>query len=251
MSERVLTPDGSLVDINPAGLGARFVALLLDTGLVIGTLTVIAGLTRIVLPFGVDYAIMAFLNLFAGMFYAVACEMRLGGQTIGKRLLGLRVVDMKARELLLSQSIVRNVARTVDFLPVFYGFGGLVALTDRLGRRLGDLMAGTVVVQERRHLPPPSFEVKPWSETSLTRADVRRRALARLSLEEREFLFTMMDREAGLTAAARFDLFEDATRHYRRRLQLPEIEGLSSENLIRIVATAIDDRSAGKKRPGG
>lgn len=89
----------------------------------------------------------------------------------------------------------------------------------------------------------PTFEVKPWSETSLTRADVRRRALARLTLEEREFVFNVMDRQAGISAAARFDLFEETARHYRRRLQLPDVEGLSSENLIRIVAAALDDRS--------
>lgn len=248
MRERVLTPDGSLVDVNPAGLGARFVALMLDTALVSGALALIGGLTRLVLPVGVDYAIMAFLGLFAGMFYAVFSEMRLAGQTVGKKIMGLRVVDVQARQLLLSQSIIRNVARTIDFLPVFYGLGGLVALGDRLGRRLGDLIAGTVVVQERRGGPPPAFEVKPWSETSLTRAEVRRRALARLSLEEREFIFEVMDREAGLTAAARFDLFEEAARHYRKRLQLPEVIGLSSENFIRIVATALDDRSAAKRR---
>jgi uncharacterized RDD family membrane protein YckC len=248
MRESVLTPDGSLVDVNPAGLGARFVALILDTALVTGALALIGGLTRLFLPVGVDYAIMAFLGLFAGMFYAVFSEMRLAGQTVGKRLMGLRVVDAQARQLVLSQSIVRNVARTIDFLPVFYGFGALAALGDRLGRRLGDHIAGTVVVQERQGALPLTFEVKPWSETSLTRADVRRRALARLSLDEREFIFAMMDREHALTAAARFDLFEEAARHYRRRLQLPDVEGLSSENFIRIVATALDDRSAVKRK---
>jgi len=251
MSERVLTPDGSLVDLNPAGLGARFLALMLDTALVLGGISLAGALTRMVLPLGVDYAIMALLNLFAGMGYSVFCEMRLAGQTMGKKLLRLRVVDAQARKLTLSQSVVRNVARTVDFLPVFYGFGGLVALSDRLGRRLGDLVAGTVVVQEKGDMAVPTFEVKPWGETSLTRADVRRRALARLPLEEREFIFTLIEREAGLTAAARFDLFEAAARQYRRRLQLPEVDGLSSENFIRIVATALDDRSAAKKKGRG
>ncbi len=251
MSERVLTPDGSLVDLNPAGLGARFLALMLDTALVLGGISLAGALTRMVLPLGVDYAIVALLNLFAGMGYSVFCEMRLAGQTMGKKLLRLRVVDAQARKLTLSQSVVRNVARTVDFLPVFYGFGGLVALSDRLGRRLGDLVAGTVVVQEKGDMAVPTFEVKPWGETSLTRADVRRRALARLPLEEREFIFTLIEREAGLTAAARFDLFEAAARQYRRRLQLPEVDGLSSENFIRIVATALDDRSAAKKKGRG
>jgi len=251
MSERVLTPDGSLVDLNPAGLGARFLAFMLDTALVLGGISLAGALTRMVLPLGVDYAIVALLNLFAGMGYSVFCEMRLAGQTMGKKLLRLRVVDAQARKLTLSQSVVRNVARTVDFLPVFYGFGGLVALSDRLGRRLGDLVAGTVVVQEKGDMAVPTFEVKPWGETSLTRADVRRRALARLPLEEREFIFTLIEREAGLTAAARFDLFEAAARQYRRRLQLPEVDGLSSENFIRIVATALDDRSAAKKKGRG
>ena len=243
MRERVLTPDGSLVDVNPAGLGARFIALMLDTTLVMGGVGLLGGLTRLVLPFGIDFAIMAFLDLFASMAYFCYCEMRMAGQTPGKKLLGLRVVDAQARKLVLAQSVVRNVARTLDFLPVFYGFGGMVALTDRMGRRLGDLAAGTVVVQERRGMSAPTFEVKPWSETSLTRADVRRRALARLTLEEREFVFNVMDRQAGISAAARFDLFEETARHYRRRLQLPDVEGLSSENLIRIVAAALDDRS--------
>jgi uncharacterized RDD family membrane protein YckC len=71
------------------------------------------------------------------------------GQTPGKRWLGLRVVQTSGMPITVWESLTRNLLRTVDFLPGFYGAGALVALINPLNRRIGDMVAGTIVARER------------------------------------------------------------------------------------------------------
>src|SRR5690606_15341592 len=80
--------------------------------------------------------------------YDVAFETLAGGRTPGKRLVRLRVVDRHGRAPALSTALVRNVCRAVDSLPAFYGVGTL-SLFFTGTRRLGDLLAATVVLSER------------------------------------------------------------------------------------------------------
>jgi hypothetical protein len=76
----------------------------------------------------------------------VAFELGMDGQTVGKRALGLRVLCDDGTPVTLSASMVRNLLRTVDFLPLFYGLGVAAMLSNRDFKRLGDLAGGTVVV---------------------------------------------------------------------------------------------------------
>ena len=61
-------------------------------------------------------------------------------------LIALRVVDARGLPLTIYQSMARNVARAVDFLPLFYGVGAVASLVTATGGRLGDLIAGTIVI---------------------------------------------------------------------------------------------------------
>jgi uncharacterized RDD family membrane protein YckC len=81
-------------------------------------------------------------------------ELLWGGQTIGKRVLGLRVMDERALKLRPSQVILRNLLRAVDFMPGFYALGGAVSFFSARAQRLGDLAAGTVVVRTNKSTPP-------------------------------------------------------------------------------------------------
>ena len=65
---------------------------------------------------------------------------------LGKRALGLRVVNANGTPVGWVASVVRNLMRTVDMLPLLYGFGLVAALADRHSRRFGDMVAGTLVV---------------------------------------------------------------------------------------------------------
>ena len=75
------------------------------------------------------------------------CEWYWRGQTVGKRVLKLRVMDEQALRLEFSQIVVRNLLRFVDFLPGLYLVGGTACVLSRRFQRLGDLAANTIVVR--------------------------------------------------------------------------------------------------------
>jgi hypothetical protein len=93
----------------------------------------------------------ALFGLFcAQWFYGVAWEMALGGRTPGKLLAALRVVRADGAPARLPDFLLRNLLRAVDFLPLFFGIGVVVMVVDPRMRRIGDLVAGTVVIAEDR-----------------------------------------------------------------------------------------------------
>ena len=70
------------------------------------------------------------------------------GQTPGKRLLKIRVIQDSGRPITLFESLARNLLRVIDFLPSIYLAGLVTMLCNAQGKRLGDLLAGTLVVHE-------------------------------------------------------------------------------------------------------
>jgi uncharacterized RDD family membrane protein YckC len=80
--------------------------------------------------------------------YYVVAETLMGGQSPGKRAFGLRVVKRGGQPLGFADSVLRNLLRGADVLPLFYALGVVTATVDPLFRRLGDLVADTVVVSE-------------------------------------------------------------------------------------------------------
>jgi hypothetical protein len=80
--------------------------------------------------------------------YFILFEWLLSGQTPGKRLIGIRVIKMGGYSLRFLDVLLRNLMRVVDFLPLLYGVGAAsLVLTSRC-QRLGDLVAGTLVVHQ-------------------------------------------------------------------------------------------------------
>src|SRR5260370_32846918 len=80
--------------------------------------------------------------------YGIVLEWRWRGHTIGKRLLGLRVIDARGLRLHLPQIVLRSLLRLVDALPLLYLVGGIACFCSRHGQRLGDLAANTIVARE-------------------------------------------------------------------------------------------------------
>jgi uncharacterized RDD family membrane protein YckC len=88
--------------------------------------------------------------------YFVVLEMLMSGQSVGKRVLGLRVVTADGRPLGFGASVLRNLVRAADLLPLYYALGLSVLIHDKKFRRLGDLVAGTlVIVEEKRSVMGP------------------------------------------------------------------------------------------------
>ncbi len=228
----VLTPEHVEVRLVPAGPGSRFLALLVDSSFAAALSGILYRFLVPTLPGGLGYAVWATLNFVLAWGYHVYFESAHRGQSPGKRLLGLRVVDGRGLPLAFEQCFVRNVVRVVDLIPAFYGVGALSLALDRHRRRLGDLAADTMVVRESRSLTEAATLVRSSQFNSLRTPRVIRAIRHRISLEERELLLAVALRAADLTPRARFDLYETMAAHYRRKLELPEL-GLSGESVVR------------------
>src|SRR5690606_30517026 len=144
----VHTPEGVALRLPAAGPVPRALAWLIDLGIRFLVLTVSAGLLGILGKTGIG---LYFIGMFALLWaYPVVFEAMFDGQTPGKRALELRVVSADGAPVGWLASLVRNLLRTVDMLPVGYGFGLVASLSDPYGRRLGDMVAGTLVVHAPR-----------------------------------------------------------------------------------------------------
>lgn len=141
------TPEGVSLHLRAAGALPRAQAWMVDL-LLRAAMFFVAMIPLSV--FGVAGNGLAMLLLFGLMWaYSVVCEVWLGGQTLGKRALGLRVVNADGTPVTWLPSVVRNLLRAVDILPGVYGVGLASTLIDPHARRLGDIVAGTMVIHAR------------------------------------------------------------------------------------------------------
>jgi uncharacterized RDD family membrane protein YckC len=93
--------------------------------------------------------------------YYVFCELLMNGQSIGKRAFGLRVVKTDGLPIGLGESVLRNLLRAADFLPTFHVVGALAMSLDPRFRRLGDMVAGTLVISEQTELVQSAIVLRP------------------------------------------------------------------------------------------
>ena len=141
---QVETPEGMALELRCAGAVPRSMAWLLDLIVRFAVLWVLAMTLAVLGDTGMGLVLIAMFLIFWG--YPIAFEVLNDGQTLGKRLLGLRVINDNGTPVTWVPSIVRNLMRTVDMMPALYGFGLVCTLLDPSMRRLGDLTAGTLVV---------------------------------------------------------------------------------------------------------
>jgi uncharacterized RDD family membrane protein YckC len=245
----VVTPEHVEIVLEPAGLGIRFLALLADLVLLIAVAVVLAQLSLLFLPFGVAGVVRGLTLLVLSWGWHVYFEIAHQGQSPGKRLFGLRVVDGRGLPLALEQSFIRNAVRALDALPVGYALGALTCLFDREHRRLGDIVADTLVVREPRHVEADRRVAGERVFNSLRVPRVLRLVRHRVGLEEREFLATLCLRAESLEAGARFDLMEDAAAFYREKLDLGDLP-VSGESFVRgLVSVLFADQLNARATP--
>ena len=247
---RIVTPEHVEIRLDPAGLGRRFVALVVDLAVVLGASSLVSRLALFVLPQALGTLVNALALLLLSWGYHVFFEVHAQGQTPGKRIVGIRVVDGRGLPLSVEQSFVRNVVRVLDALPLGYALGALTCLLDSQRRRLGDLAADTLVVREARAVDFERRAARARTFNSLRTPRLLRLARHRIGLEEREFIRALCARGPGMDDRARFDLMEDVGRHYREKLDI-EDPHLSGENLVRgLAAVLFADRLAPSPRRG-
>jgi uncharacterized RDD family membrane protein YckC len=150
----VATPELVTFGYQLAGPGSRFLAQLIDFPIQVAIilLAVLAGTSLGALAgnnAGIAFIAIVILGFIVVWGYYPVSEAVWSGKTIGKFAFGLRVVGDQGEPIQVSQAVVRNLLRIVDFLPFFYGIGIIALFWNGRGKRLGDLAAGTVVVRER------------------------------------------------------------------------------------------------------
>ncbi len=138
------TPEGIALRLPAAGPMPRALAWGIDLAIRLAVLWVFSMFLAFAGKSGMGLYLVLLFIVFWG--YPILCEGLFNGQTPGKRALGLRVVAGDGAPIGWIASIVRNLMRTVDMLPFGYACGLVSCLADPYGRRLGDLVAGTLVV---------------------------------------------------------------------------------------------------------
>jgi uncharacterized RDD family membrane protein YckC len=220
------TPEQVELSFHVAGLGSRFVAVLIDglllaaayfgVGVLLFVVLLAAGMNKRLDLLGswMIAAIVIILFLLLWGYFALF-EALWRGQTIGKRVMKLRVVKDSGRQITFFESLARNLLRYVDFLPFFFLTGVITMLCNKRNKRLGDFVAGTLVVHESTeeqpllfqssaHLTPASFsngDPTPWREQTpgMFPAD----AIAKLDGQDLLVIETFFGRMLDLTLDTR------------------------------------------------
>ncbi len=228
----ITTPEHVEVRLEPAGAGSRFLAITIDSLVTYGTPILFFQLIVPFLSLAFAFALAITFSFALHLGWHVYFETRRGGRTPGKRVLGLRVVDARGLPISLHQSVVRNIVRTLDAAPAFYGVAAITSLLDGSRRRLGDLVAGTLVIRESRPLAYRPQLAGGRRYNSLRTPRVLRLIRHRISLEERELLLALCLRSEKMSPEGRYDLMEEVANVYREKLGVEE-EEISGENFVR------------------
>ncbi len=163
---RILTPENIEIKYYLAGLPTRLAAFFHDTlmqVLVFICSAFLAGMLEGSLGFRYSFfrpyaEVIMMLFFFAVFwFYHVFFDIFWEGQSPGKYKYGIRVVTVDGQQIGFYSSLLRNLLRVVDFLPLFFLVGAGTILISNKCQRLGDLLAQTVVIREREELPSTSM----------------------------------------------------------------------------------------------
>ncbi len=241
---RLRTPEGITFALPLAGPVARLLAWLLDVAIVMGVTSILgtaAGLLGWLAP---DVAVAAStLSFFVVQFgYAMITEWSWRGQTIGKRVLSLRVVDVAGHRLQFSQVAIRNLLRAVDILPGLYLVGGVAMLLSKRGQRLGDLAANTAVIRIPKLTQPDTSQLLAGKFNTLrAHPHLCGRLRQDVSPDEAALALSALQRRDEFEASARVELFRDLAGHFREKVPFPEAttEGLGDEQFVRNVVDVL------------
>lgn len=241
------TPENVIFDYQIAGLGSRFMAAAVDTIFI--TVLEMAVFLALIIFVDIDQIESAWVTAVIGLAlfaiywgYYIFFEIYMNGQSPGKRWMKLRVICTDGTPVTLSEVVIRNIVRLVDFLPLYYGVGVVTAFINQQSRRLGDLAAGTLVVLDRnqpidlkglehpnrqiREAPRPVVEgFGPLPVEALTSEDIRlaqdylaRRKFSSIPASLRNQIFTLLMERMGVPlplveSAGQDDLIQDVVNY--------------------------------------
>jgi uncharacterized RDD family membrane protein YckC len=241
----IRTPEGVTFHLPLAGPVSRCLAWLVDGVCMLAAFQVIKVLDNLLGIFSADisaaFATLVFFVVRTG--YAIILEWYWQGQTIGKRLLGLRVMDVNGLRLQPSQIIIRNLLRAVDSLPLFYLVGGLACLVNSHGQRLGDLAANTIVIKSAQAVEPDLDHILENNRYNSLKAypHLVARLRQQVAPEEAGLALQALMRRDELLPEARLEVFDMMAGHLISKVAFPPdaVEGVSNEQYVRNVVDVL------------
>jgi uncharacterized RDD family membrane protein YckC len=232
------TPELVAIQMPIAGIGSRFIALLVDYLIWIPGILIVGRIFAFFLPslnaFNKlseqwAFAIYLFLIFLFNWGYFTLFEAFWNGRTPGKRVARIRVIQRSGRPIGLFESMARNFIRYVDQIPFFYAVGAIAIFATRDHQRLGDLAAGTLVVRDRIEEAPISREA--------TRTFTANIFTPPAPAAEPHAAFTLPDHEVAKLSGADLQVLES---FFARRLDMPLA---TREALAQRIASAIQTKS--------
>jgi uncharacterized RDD family membrane protein YckC len=179
-SGAVVTPEAVRLDFEAAGVGSRALAFLIDSFIVMMMLLLLSLSVALAAPalgdFGTAATVVLIVTVFLLTFgYPVAFETLWRGRTPGKAALGLRVVTVEGAPVRFRHAVVRAALGLIDFFFFFGTPAVITALLTKRNQRLGDLVAGTMVLRQRVASTPAraaTFAAPPGMDSYAATLDV-------------------------------------------------------------------------------
>lgn len=239
--DALITGDAVLLDLRTASFASRMLSAALDgalqLALLVGGIVAVAwGAARADLDDGLIAAALLTMSVLAYVGYPVLCELLLRGRSVGRLVMGTRVVRDDGGPVHVRQSLLRAVMAMLEI----WSTAGAVALTcsviDRRSRRVGDLLAGTMVIQERmRSLEPDRVEVPAALSDWAGAADV-----GRLPVTLMQDIRSFLPRAESINPASRHQLSRDLLRRTLPHVAPAPPPGTAPEDFL---AAVVAERS--------
>ena len=215
----IVTPEAVVLDVETAGVAARVFAGLIDFVIQIGIYFVsvlLLSILGVLAPSSLNLGVVLLLA-FVTMGYPVLSESLMRGRTIGKKAMGLRAVTLEGAPVRLRHTLLRMMGGLVDrYLPPLGVTGLLFVLGSSRHQRVGDLLAGTMVIRDPdRTLLPPAvwFPVPPGQEAFAATIDP-----TAMTDEQYTVIRSFLMRNRELSADARYALASDLAARAARTL---------------------------------
>jgi uncharacterized RDD family membrane protein YckC len=241
---RIVTPEGIVFRYVLAGPVIRGLAWAIDAGCVMGVSGAVGAALNTIGWMSVDVARALVILAYAvvSVSYAMYFEWYWRGQTIGKRAMGIRVIDASGLHLQPYQVVIRNIMRYVDALPLMYLVGGAASVFSGKSQRLGDLAAHTVVIRASTAKQPDLDKIGRSKYNSLLEyPTLCARLRQKTTPEAAAVAFDALLRSDEFDPVARAELFSELRAYFQGIVQLPDeiAEQIAPEQLVRNVVEVL------------
>jgi uncharacterized RDD family membrane protein YckC len=255
------TPELVAIQMPLAGIGSRFIALLVDYVIWFIGIGLVMWIFAYFLPSLTAFnrlsaqwaaALYLFLLFLFNWGYFTLFEAFWNGRTPGKRIARIRVIQRSGRAIGLFESMARNFVRYIDQIPFFYAVGAIAIFVTRDHQRLGDLAAGTLVVRDRIEETPTSTEAtRTFTANIFTPAiptpepsagfSLPDHGIAKLSVSDLQVLESFFARRLDMPLATRAALAQRISASIQSKSGLEPPPGASVETFLEITARQLRD----------